>query len=73
MPHLKQRENANPLLLGEFMHKDLIPNDISLENSVLSLEGEDKRLFLDFLKKMLQWLPEERQTAKQLAEHPWLA
>ena len=28
---------------GEFMHKDLIPTDIRLENSVLSLEGEDKR------------------------------
>lgn len=57
---------------GEFMHKDLIPIDVRLEDSVLSLEGEDKRLFLDFIKKMLQWLPEDRKTAKELLEDPWL-
>jgi serine/threonine protein kinase len=54
------------------MHKDLIPTDVRLEDSVLSLEGEDKRLFLDFIKKMLQWLPEDRKTAKELLEDPWL-
>ena len=54
------------------MHKDLIPTDVRLEDSVLSLEGEDKRLFLDFAKKMLQWLPEDRKTAKELLEDPWL-
>ena len=54
------------------MHKDLIPTDVRLEGSILSLEGEDKRLFLDFIKKMLQWLPEERKTAKELLEDPWL-
>jgi len=54
------------------MHKDLIPTDVRLEDSILSLEGEDKRLFLDFIKKMLQWLPEDRGTAKGLLEDPWL-
>ena len=39
---------------GEFMHKDLIPTDVKLKDSVPSLEGEDKRLFLDFIKQMLQ-------------------
>ncbi|KAI9857138.1 MAG: hypothetical protein M1813_008629 [Trichoglossum hirsutum] len=57
---------------GEFMHKDLISTDVRLEDSVLSLEGEDKRLFLDFIKQMLQWLPEDRKTAKELLEDPWL-
>lgn len=57
---------------GESMHKDLIPTDVRLEDSVLSLEGEDKRLFLDFMKKMLQWLPEDRKTAKELLGDPWL-
>ncbi|XMA15014.1 hypothetical protein WAI453_007805 [Rhynchosporium graminicola] len=57
---------------GEFMHKDLIPTCVSLEDSVLSLEGEDKRAFLSFIKKMLQWLPEDRKTAKELLEDPWL-
>jgi hypothetical protein len=57
---------------GGFIHKDLIPTDIKLEDSVLSLEGEDKRLFLDFIKQMLQWLPEDKKTAKALLEDPWL-
>ena len=57
---------------GEFMHKDLVPTDIRLEDTVLSLEGDDKHLFLDFIKNMLQWLPEDRKTAKELLEDPWL-
>ena len=57
---------------GEFMHKNLIPADVTLDNSILSLQGEDKRLFMDFIKKMLQWLPEDRKTAKELLEDPWL-
>ncbi|MCJ1253125.1 hypothetical protein MMC24_000932 [Lignoscripta atroalba] len=57
---------------GEFLHKGLVPTDVRLEDSVLSLEGEDKRLFLDFVKKMLQWLPEDRKSAKELLEDPWL-
>ncbi|KAK0111542.1 hypothetical protein ONS95_001895 [Cadophora gregata] len=57
---------------GDFMYKELIPVGISLDGSVLSLGGEDKRLFLDFMKEMLQWLPEDRKTAKELLAHPWL-
>ncbi|OCL03204.1 CMGC protein kinase [Glonium stellatum] len=68
-----EEQSANPFLSGEFMHKDLIPTDVSLEGSVLSLEGDDKRLFLNFARKMLQWLPEHRKTAKELLEDPWLA
>jgi serine/threonine protein kinase len=37
-----------------------------------NLEGSDKRLFLQFMRKMLQWDPQNRQTAKQLLEDPWL-
>jgi hypothetical protein len=29
------------------MYKDLIPTNVRLEDSILSLEGGDKRLFLD--------------------------
>ena len=31
--------------------------DISLENSEEQLHGENKILFLDFMRKMLQWAP----------------
>lgn len=57
---------------GEFLHKGLIPTDVRLDDSILSLGGEDKRLFLDFISKMLQWLPEGRKTAKEFLDHPWL-
>ncbi|MCJ1410734.1 hypothetical protein MMC19_004820 [Ptychographa xylographoides] len=45
---------------------------ITLEDSEENLEGEDKALFLEFVRSMLQWAPEERKMAKQLLEHPWL-
>ena len=70
--HLQIKQNANPSTSGEFMYKNLIPSNVRLEDLVLSLEGEDKRLFLNFVRKMLQWLPEDRKTAKELLEDPWL-
>ena len=33
----------------------------------------DPSLFLAFLRRALRWTPEERPTAKQLLEDPWLA
>ncbi|KAK5191507.1 hypothetical protein LTR92_008680 [Exophiala xenobiotica] len=44
----------------------------NLENRISNLSGEDKRLFLHFLARMLQWLPEDRATAKELLKDPWL-
>ena len=39
---------------------------------ITALHGEDKRLFLQFVRKMLKWLPEERATAAELLADPWL-
>ncbi|KAL4912112.1 hypothetical protein BDW62DRAFT_215274 [Aspergillus aurantiobrunneus] len=36
------------------------------------LGGEEKELFLAFMLSMLKWMPEERKTAKQLLEHPFM-
>lgn len=63
---------GSSLYLGAFMRKDLIPNAIGLQKSVLSLEGKDKDEFLRFVQKMLRWLPEKRKSAKELLEDPWL-
>ena len=37
-----------------------------------NLSGEEQQQFLDFIKSMLCWLPEERLSARELLEHPWL-
>ncbi|KDQ16239.1 hypothetical protein BOTBODRAFT_107233 [Botryobasidium botryosum FD-172 SS1] len=57
---------------GEFQTKDLIPEGRTLANSVTTLHGEDKQRFLEFAGSMLQWLPENRATTKELLDDPWL-
>ncbi|OBT64272.1 hypothetical protein VE03_06818 [Pseudogymnoascus sp. 23342-1-I1] len=49
-----------------------IPQNASLERSGEFLEGKNKDMFLDFMRGMLQWRPEDRKTAKELLEDPWL-
>ena len=46
--------------------------DTSLEISEGRLEGDNKAAFLQFIRKMLQWNPEKRSTAKELLADPWL-
>jgi hypothetical protein len=59
---------------GEFLHEELIPSNFCLEDTVPSLQNaEEKKQFLEFIKAMLRWVPEERKTAKELLEDPWLA
>ncbi|KAK7409376.1 hypothetical protein QQX98_008438 [Neonectria punicea] len=60
-------------LLGVFKHPELIPNEtFTLENSTPMLEGQERVLFINFAKRMLTWNPEERATAKELLDDPWL-
>lgn len=47
-------------------------NDVSWDRAVTHMQGENKESFIDFAKKMICWIPEERWTAAQLLEHPWL-
>ena len=44
----------------------------SLEERMMEGDDHEKAAFAAFLRKMLCWVPEERQTAKQLLEDPWL-
>ncbi|KAB8207555.1 kinase-like domain-containing protein [Aspergillus parasiticus] len=37
-----------------------------------TLEGEDKEGFLRMMRRMLQWEPEKRSSAKELAEDEWI-
>ena len=60
-------------LLGRFVGDGLIPTGRDIKNMVMECIADDQvDLFLDFLLKMLCWLPERRATAEELRKHPWL-
>ncbi|KAJ5623337.1 CMGC/SRPK protein kinase [Penicillium lividum] len=44
----------------------------TLEDQMTMLEGDEKDMFLDFMRSMLQWRPEDRKAAAELCTHPWL-
>ncbi|CRL22603.1 Serine/threonine-protein kinase DCLK [Penicillium camemberti] len=44
----------------------------TLEQREEILQGEPQQLFLAFMRKMLQWRPEERSSAKELLADQWL-
>lgn len=56
---------------GNFIAKTQIPKG-SLEDEEENLSGEDQRLFLEFLRKMLQWRPQDRKSASELLQDRWL-
>lgn len=59
-------------LPGKFMYDDLIP-DRKLQDTIpSSVEEKDREAFLSFVSQMITWLPEERKSARELMEHPFL-
>ncbi|KAI9757923.1 MAG: transcription factor TFIIIB subunit brf1 [Chaenotheca gracillima] len=56
----------------EFKRRDLIPKDLTLASTLRNVKGDDKRLFLEFVGRMLSWEPKDRSTAKELLKDPWL-
>ncbi|KAG4439992.1 hypothetical protein IFR05_004506 [Cadophora sp. M221] len=44
----------------------------SLEIFETRLEGENKEMFLQMMRGMLIWRPEDRKTAKQMLDEPWM-
>ncbi|RAL06582.1 kinase-like protein [Aspergillus homomorphus CBS 101889] len=68
----------NPDRKGDFWDRDgkwlnlaPIPNRRTFE--ALESRLEDKSGFLRFIRKALTWMPEDRATAKELLQDPWLA
>ncbi|KAI2830881.1 hypothetical protein CBS147320_6657 [Aspergillus niger] len=58
---------------GAFLHPDLLTDRVPLEERETTLEGEAERdVFLRFMRKMLQWEPSRRSSAKELAEDEWI-
>lgn len=63
---------SNDKFKGDFCAGIPIPPSKPLEHRETSLEGEDRDCFLRFMRKMLQWEPEKRSSAKELAEDEWI-
>ncbi|KAL3475675.1 kinase-like domain-containing protein [Aspergillus californicus] len=57
--------------IGQWKSAVEVPH-CSLEESEEYLEGENKKMFMKFIRKMLRWDPEERQSARELLSDPWL-
>ncbi|RAL12216.1 kinase-like protein [Aspergillus homomorphus CBS 101889] len=57
---------------GTLKDEDLIPSNFSFESTLSKFDGEEKRMFINFVKRMIKWKPEERSTAKELSQDPWL-
>ena len=49
-----------------------IPQCMDLEKSEMRLEGKNKEAFFQMMRGILQWRPEDRKTAKQMLEEPWI-
>ncbi|OAQ73078.1 CMGC/SRPK protein kinase [Pochonia chlamydosporia 170] len=49
-----------------------LPDSISLEEKETSLEGESREKFLAMMRKILQWEPSRRSSAKALADDEWI-
>lgn len=62
---------------GDFSAGIPTPGPKTLEYRETTLQGEenqeDRELFLRFKRKMLQWVPEARSCAKELAEDEWIS
>jgi len=50
---------------------ELIPQT-SLEDTISHISGEEKREFLRFMRRILQWAPEDRPTATELLQDPFM-
>ncbi|KAL2169355.1 hypothetical protein VTG60DRAFT_6129 [Thermothelomyces hinnuleus] len=56
---------------GTFKYPELV-TEASLEEEEQIFEGEEKVQFLAFIRKTLQWRPEDRVSATELRKDPWL-
>lgn len=60
------------MIIGQWAGQVKVP-ELSLEDSEEYLDGDDKIKFLNFVRKMLQWDPDCRQSARELLCDEWLS
>ncbi|RAK98773.1 kinase-like protein [Aspergillus ibericus CBS 121593] len=65
-----------PLIMSDFTDgfcaKVLLEDRIPLEKRETTLQGQDKANFLRLMRKMLQWEPANRSSARELQEDVWI-
>lgn len=70
------RDTNAVLFKGDFCAGIPVPRTRTLNHREASLQGEenkeDRECFLRFMRKMLQWEPEARSCARELAEDEWI-
>ncbi|KAL4874722.1 kinase-like protein [Aspergillus karnatakaensis] len=58
---------------GNFLHPEFLTDLVPLEQRETTLQGkEERQAFLRFMNRMLQWEPEKRSSAIELAGDEWL-
>lgn len=61
------------MTLGDFLTPELLTDRVPLEEMETTLAGKvEREAFLCFMRKMLQWEPGKRSSAKELAEDEWI-
>ena len=61
------------MALGDFLTPHLLTDRVLLEERETTLEGKvEREAFLKFMRKMLQWEPVKRSSAKELAKDEWI-
>ena len=73
-PEFREQRQLSSVFWDELGNwKDLGPiPDISLESLAETIKGEDKEGFLRWLRRALQWNPEDRATALELLYDEWM-
>lgn len=57
---------------GEFTAGIALQDHTPLEQRETTLAGEEKEAFLRLVRKMLQWEPEKRSSARELLDDEWI-
>lgn len=58
--------------IGNFKGQAIPQTAFNFENVLSHMEGKDKRMFIEFVKRMIKWDPGERSTARELLQDAWL-
>ncbi len=62
---------SNLYVIGNWKCQNAIPS-ATWEDLEVNLEGDNKKNFINFVRKMVRWKPESRASPAELLEDPWL-